>query len=407
MRIFVLILLTSWLSPSMVWGAFPQLTLTQLDGTVLQGNLQSLSTTEAQVETTEGVKSVAVSQIMQLEFEPVPEPASSVSVVSVHSIDSSLIQADSLTTDGTNAQLQISPFGQIEVPLRKLRDIRFASLDDKIAASWEDLRTRNTRDDLLIIRKEDVLDFVGGAVAKVTPESLTMIVKGRELTAPRERAFGLVLTSANPTVNSGNPIAVQLKSGTIVQAKTVILQEGAFIIESGLLGTLSLPAEHLQSLDFGGGRIRNLQDLTFDQSDSRSPDEKQPVLWFVSKNSPAGTRGKAPIKIGQTDYRRGLWLHSGANLRFRLNREYTQFKSVVGFDLTHVTSMPRINPRLRLVIQGDGKQLLSQEFNWNDPPSSIDVNVKDVRELVVQVQSLGKVPGVLEHFAFGDPQLLK
>jgi len=387
-----------------VWAG-PMVSVTLLDGSTVSGEMTSLTMETVELQTPDGAEKIQAGSIMQLSFDDTVSTEKAAPVTAI-TVDQSQLQLERFTSDGTQATLVHAVWGEKTAPARQFSALRFAPLDDKISASWQDLRRRNTREDLLVIRKGDVLDYVAGSVGRVTAESVTVLARGKELSAPRERIFGIIFTS-QPVPPGARRVAVRTAWDDTLQAQALALDNGSLVVTTSSLGDWTLPVDGLASIDFGGGRIRMLADLPVDQAGSKAPSENNAVVWFVSKNSPAGTAGKGLLRIGEKEYRRGLWLHSGAVLRYRLNREYSRLKATVGFELTHASRMPRFEPRVRLVITGDGRDLLRQEFSWNDPARPIDVDLKDVRELSIKVESLGVSQGVLEHFALGDAQVIQ
>ncbi len=381
------------------------ITVTLLNGTSQSGELVALSPEQIQLRSESGPQAIAADTVMQVEFNRSTETPDDEKTIAITAGDQSQFKATSLISDGTTATIESRSFGSLSIPVRQLNNIRLSVLDDKISTSWEDLRTRNTRDDLLVIRKQDVLDFASGSIGNITADAVTMLVRNKELSAPRDRIFGIIFASRSaPT---GRKISVRTSSGDTLQADGVELKESGLQVQSASLGTIEIPLSLVSSINFGGGRLRFLADLPFDSSESKAPDAKSSIPWFVSKNSPAGSGGNGVLRIGQKEFKRGLWLHSGAVLRYRLNREYTRLRATAGFELTHVTRMPRFNPKVTLVVMGDGKELFKQEFVWNDPPQVLDLDLTDVRDLSVRIDSLGAANGILEHFALGDAQVLQ
>lgn len=392
-----------WLTASSHAGIPANVTL--LNGSPRSGELKSLTMDSVVLTTDIGEEQIAGESIMVVELNSPARPGSG-GQMEIRLADQSSIRVSTFESDGTTVSVSGGDLAEIRIPVRQVSDVRFEALDDKIQTRWDDLRSRNARDDLIVIRKGDVLDYVAGSISTVTPTAVTILVRDRELSAPREKIFGLVFASRSSPA-SIRRIAVRTIHDDVIQAESVQLSGQQWRLTSSSLGEVTLPQESVQSLDFGGGRIRYLADIPFDQSESKSPQENAPVVWFVSRNSPSGTGGRAPLLIGQQEYRKGLWMHSGASLRFRLNREYTQLRAMAGFDLTHVTRMPRFEPKVRLVILGDGKELYSREFLWSDNPVPLEINLTDVRELTIRVDSAGKGHGILEHFALGDAQVIQ
>lgn len=386
-------------------SAGPPVAITLLDGSTRTGELEKLTNDQVDIMTDQGAASIPGDQLMLIDFTAAGDSGEP-PAIGVTFADHSTLRISAVESDGTNVTLSVRDLPSLTLPIRQLHTVRLATLDDKISARWDDLVQRNARDDLLVIRKGDVLDYVAGSVGRITPESVTILVRGKELSAPRDKLFGLIFASRTAPSQTRR-IAVRTRQGSVLQAETVLLDQEGLQLTTASLGKVTLPLSQIESLDFGGGRIRYLADLAFDQSGSKSPHEDDPVVWFVCRNAPAGSGGRSPLQIGQKEYRKGLWLHSGAVLRFRLNREYTRLRSTAGFDLTHIARMPRFNPQVKLVVMGDGKELYSKEFHWNDSPDQLDLNLTDVRELTIRVDSAGSAQGILEHFALGDAQVIQ
>lgn len=378
-----------------------------LDGQTLSGELTGLTHEGIGLLVNGEERTMPADVLMQVDFVPQNQkPASEIAPVTVTLSSQSSLSARSAAFDGTSLTLESPIFGELKFPVRDLRAIRFGSLDDKIAESWRDLGMRNSRDDLLIFRKGDILDYVSGAIGKIDAMGVSIRVRDRDLNAPLDRVFGIVFAQRGETPRSQG-IGVTTIHGDTFKAQTFALKSGQ--LELTIVGGISLkaPLTSFSAFDYGGGRIRFLTDLPADEKDSKSPVEEYPVVWFTSPNAPAGSGGREPLLIGDRSTRKGLWLHGGAVVRYRLNREFSRFKCLAGFELSHVAEMPRFEPRVRLVIAGDGKEIYSHEFSWNDAPQPLELAVGDVRDLVIRVESLGKSRGILEHFALGDAQLIQ
>jgi hypothetical protein len=112
------------------------------------------------------------------------------------------------------------------------------------------------------------------------------------------------------------------------------------------------------------------------------------------------------LRIGDREFPKGLWMHSGASAVFRLGREYRRLTTTIGID-SNSTELPRIAPKVRVVFNGDGKAIETREVAWNDAPTPIEVDVTGVRELEVRVEPLRETPGVLEHLILGEARVIQ
>jgi hypothetical protein len=247
-------------------------------------------------------------------------------------------------------------------------------------------------------------------VGKITAEQVTLLARGRELATPRARVFGVVYAGRTPPREKLLAEAV-LTTGDRLQASALSHGENGWNItlRSGL--TLPPLKDSISQIDFGGGRLRYLSDLAYDDTASIDPNPDFPggsVVWFISNDSPIGLGVKGlPLRIGKEDFRRGVWLHSGAVIRYRLGREYRKLQATAGFELSDQDRMPKFDPKVKVVIEGDGRELYAKEFGWQDAPEVLDIDVTDVRELTVRVVSQGRYKGILERFALGNAKLVK
>ncbi len=379
--------------------------MTTLDGESLKGELVSLNSEHVVVQGDVEEQSIAVDQLMLLHLTEA-DSNSKLATQFVTLGDQSSLGFESIIFNEKNAIIQTPLLGGQTVAVSEIRNIRWGALDEKVTESWSDLESRGARDDLLVFRKGDVLDYVAGSVSDVGEKGVTISVRGRDLTAPLERVFAVVFTNRSEKGQPGLGL-LRTTGGDTLKAKSLTLEENTLKVSMASGIEASIDLSKIREIDFGGGRIRFLADLPFDESASTSPDPDFPVVWFTARNFPAGTGGRRRLTIDGEQYQRGLWLHSGAVVRFRLNRQFSEFRTLAGFDQTHIGNMPRINPKVKLVVLGDGEELYSREFLWSDSPEKVKLDMSNVRELIVRVESLGVGKGILEHFALGDAQVIQ
>ncbi len=380
--------------------------VTTLDGNSVEGELVSVGDQSITLTIDGEEKQIPNDSLMLVDFKQESTFELESPALMLTLVDGSLMAVDSVQLEGTKLVAASSVLGELTLPVQSVKTVQLAATDEQVTASWEDIKTRNVRDDLLVFRKENVLDYVGGSISKVGEESVTILVRNREMAAPRERVFGIVF--ANRTAPTGAVFAeLTTFGGSRIKLKTVSLKEDVMQCELFAGLSAAVPLKNVKSLDFGGGRLKFLADLPFDSSASKQPNAEFPINWFVVPNFPAGSGGRLPLTIGKQSYDHGLWLHSGANVRFKINREFRELKAVAGFELTHPQRMTQFNPKVKLVIIGDGKELYAKEFDWQESPAELLVDLTDIRELVIRVDSLGEAQGILEHFALGDATVIK
>jgi hypothetical protein len=157
-------------------------------------------------------------------------------------------------------------------------------------------------------------------------------------------------------------------------------------------------------VDFGLGRVKYLTDMaetaTYEPVGLVTSEDVQKVR--KNMNSLGGS-----LKLGKATYARGLWIHSGTILKYRLNREYRRLQGVVGMERSS-DSCARLSPAVHVTILGDGKALLEGDFAWSGEPQPLDLDVAGIRDLEIRVQPANKETlGACEHLAIADARAIK
>ncbi len=138
--------------------------VSRLDGSVTRSaTLQQLGREGLQVEQ-EGTKTLIPLAELELarRSSGVPEPDLPFSA-SVVLQNGSVLGATSVEI-ARRTVTAVTPFATLSLPVAEVRSLRLAAVDDKLEASWKEIASRETKNDLLVVRKGEVLDFVAGVV---------------------------------------------------------------------------------------------------------------------------------------------------------------------------------------------------------------------------------------------------
>jgi hypothetical protein len=195
---------------------------------------------------------------------------------------------------------------------------------------------------------------------------------------------------------------VTLASGDRLRVSGISVAGDKLTLKLGAAG-IAVPLSEVVSLDFTLGKIKALADLPMTQSQFANSPLLTSASFEVRKNR--NSLGKT-LRIGNREFARGLWMHSGASATFRLGREYRRMTATLGID-SNSTELPRIAPKVKVVFSGDGKTIESREIAWDDEPKAIELDVSGVRELEVRVESPRGTPGILEHLVLGEARVIK
>jgi hypothetical protein len=281
--------------------------------------------------------------------------------------------------------------------------VRFAPFEPKLEEAWNEFAERETKQDMVVIRKGDVLDHYQGVIGDIDAQSIKFLLDGEEIPVKREKVFGLVL--ARPQQNPDGALCrLSLLGGDILYVRSV---EGA---EAGLqaelmTGTrLQLPWPALASLDFSRGKIVYLSQI--------EPREVKytpffDITWRYRRD--ANLTDGGPLRLGGKDYARGLAIHSRTFLSYRIGGEYRRFQAVMGIDqAVEKLGLEQVLGRnVHVVISGDGRPLFEADVRGSDPPQELDIDVSNVRDLEILVDFGSDQLDIADHLDLADAKVVK
>ncbi|MEZ6050900.1 MAG: NPCBM/NEW2 domain-containing protein [Planctomycetaceae bacterium] len=371
-----------------------------LDGQQLSGDVQSLSNTEIVLTVDGEPRTFALKELKELtpsETSVTTTTAPSAPALRLH--DGSVLTPSTISAANQQFVLVDDKLGEMMVPKASVQSLRLALLDSKIASAWEELLQRDTRDDLVVIRKGDALDHVGGVVSTIGETSISVLIDGRAVDLPRQRVFGVIY--AGSETKGVEPLClIELTDGQRLAATEIRLDNDAFVIKTVGENVLTVGASDVSRIDFSLGKIEYL--TAMEPVSVTYPVDHPLFLEEVWKyRSGRNSRGK-PLTLGSQQYDNGLWMHSGTVLRYRLGRQYRRFHCLMGIDGDLGACMPQVG----LEIRGDGRVLFESQVARDDDPRELDLEVADVRELEIEVTSTD-TNGICEHLDLVEARLIK
>ena len=386
----------------MMWalaGDLPQVQVETLKSGQAAGELKQMTATRIVV----GDKHVPLSEVLEIRFPapvtlaPVPgAPASS--SIEVVLADGSRIPGAQITVAGSEVKLTSIEFGTTTIRKNVLRSLRFGATDAKLDEAWQKILDRDSKKDLIVVRKDDKLDFLAGVAGEIDAQTVKFLVDGEEVPVKRERVYGLIY---QPAAFTGKTQAIMelLGVGTL-QTKQIVTQDQncLVILASGV--TMTVPLNRVKFIDFSLGKIRQLSQMT-------PSDVKYVYYWdeasrheFRKDSGPTGQL----ITLGGERYPKGLSIHSKARLTFRLQGEYRRFQTTLGIDDNADDTGTRGD--VTLTILGDDKPLLETEVKGPDAPRKVDLDVTNVRELQILVDFGGDLD-IADWLSLGDAKVIK
>lgn len=390
--------ISAWLVGWSLIAAVP-VEATRLDGQKQSGELKTLNAETLELVASSGPVSVPVNDLQEIRFKS----AGAASGLDVQLVDDSILKADKVAVASGLLTLEDDELGNLKIPTERLRSVLLVPLEMPLVPAWDEMKRKDSQSDLLIIRKGDKLDFVGGTVGAIEADAVAIISRGREVKVPRERVVGVVY--ATHKLAAGAPACeVSTVQGSRLRVKSVTLVDSTARLELLGIDALSLPIESLQGLDFALGRIQPLIKALVRQSLPQGVSET--VVGIRNHSYSPNSFEKVPLKVGGKTYSDGLLIHPQTRLEFGLNRQFRKLRTIIGID-ENATERGRFEPVVHVQILADGKSLWEKTVRWDGAPETVDLDVENVRtlELVTACED-GKI-GPLRHVDFADAKLIK
>jgi hypothetical protein len=377
-----------------------------LNGDQASGTLQSLSADALTVETATGeIAKLPTADLLEIRFAaeaPATSEENQPVRVRVQLLDGSELQIENLRTTSQELLGLHPTLGEVKLPLSAVRSLRFGPPEEKLTPAWKELLDKETRQDMVVVRKQDVLDYLDGVVGVIDDVTIKFLLDGDELDVKREKAYGIIYArkpggpkpAAQAALANGDRLAVKALTGDGETMK----------LESAAGPTWSIPASALAKIDFSLGKIVYLSAME-PRSMKYTPFLKPAdgALIYGEYRRDRNLDGR-PLRLGQKTYARGLAIHSRTELVYRLGGDYRRFQAQMGIDDEFT------NPKwgaVDVTIRGDGKELYSGVCRPRENPIPLDLDVSGVVELEILVDYGPDKDGIGDRLHLADARVVK
>lgn len=374
----------------------PVVEVSTLQGEPRVGEWRGL--TETSVNLSQGGQdaSVPLGEVLEVRFRQVAAAKFEKPVVGISLWDGSSLTGSQIKIASKKVELTSPVLGQTNLPQLDVATMRFADRLTSVDDQWIKLTEKDRKSDLLVIRKEEVLDFLDGVFVELTEKSVKFLIDGDEVSIKREKVFGL-LFAPRQGASKAPTVRLELSNGDVMMATSLSGSGESLMARLVSKAEVSVAAEHLKAIDLSQGKLRYLSQM--------EPREVKYTPYFDTTweyrrdtNMDGG-----PLRLGNKIYPRGLCIHSKTLLKYRLGGEYRRLQAVMGID--HLVASNGYAD-CRLVIQGDGKTLLEADVKGKDSPRPIDLDVTGVVSLDVLVDFGGNLD-ISDHLDLADAKLVK
>jgi NPCBM/NEW2 domain len=377
--------------------------VTTLQGEMHRGLLVELTETELVLRQQEAPRSLRLEQVLDVRYPsasssggPAETAAGAPAGAQVGLADGSILSVSQFSLTGEKARLETPMCGTLSLPVARISWVRLGPASSRLEESWSNLQKRESKQDLLVVRNDDVLDFLSGAAGNVG-DKIHFLLDGEEVPVAREKVYGLIFhrkTAAAPKA----VCEIRLANADLLAATRVVL--AGETIKARLVSgpEVSIPASALASLDFSAGKVAYLSQL--------EPRDVKYVPFFdlvLHEYRRDRSLDGAPLSLEGKSYKRGLAIHSKTTLRYRVGGDYTRFQAIAGID----DSVSRLERSVRLIISGDGKSLFDAEIKGGTRARPIELDVAGVRDFTIVVDFGADGNDIADHLDLAEARFLK
>lgn len=362
--------------------AAPPFEVQTLDGQTLIGPLAELTADRLGLDAADGRVTLETERLLSISSKQKPVPAPYAPRVAIELTDGSSILGRQYVVQGTRARITLSDGEVLETPTSIVRTVRLQQESGAESAEWARLVNMKVDSDLLVVRKDESIDYHKGVLHDVTADAVRFDLDGELLAVKRSKVYGFAYRHVAETELPPTVCRITDAAGSQWSARSLGLSAKLeWTTPAGL--SVAQSADKIVQIDFSGGKIVYLSDLK-PESVRWTPyfGAGKPLAAVAQFYAPRYDRNfdSGPLQLGGTQYRKGLALHSRTEIVYRLPGPFSRFRAIAGID-----DAVRPGGKVRLVLRGDGRQLLEAALLGSDAPRLVDLDLTGIRRLTIVV----------------------
>jgi hypothetical protein len=323
--------------------------------------------------------------------------------ITVELIDGSKIGAEAFTTETGKAHVKLASGKMVDIAGEDVRSVRFVQSGETMAGQWAKIAAGPTTSDLLIVKKGEGIDYHKGILRRITEDTVEFELENERLPVRRSKVYGLVYhhSSGRELPEPFGMFVDRHGCAWVLRTMTLVGEQLEWTTVLGL--KLRQPAAELARLDFSRGRVAYLSDLQPDSVEWVPYFGDKPLPSLIAMNRPRQdvNLDSGPLRLDGKDYPKGLAMHAGTIMVYRLPDRYRRFVAVAGID-----DAVRPLGKVRLVIHGDDRILFNEMVTGPDVSKAIDLDMSGIRRLTIRTEFSDDFD-VGDHLDLCDARLLK
>ena len=381
----------------------PQLEITTLTGKTVTGSLNSADQSTWKLTGESGPIELPTNQVLEARVkgpEDLPEASAPHEVILQ---DGSQLKADQVVIKGDSVQVTSSLLGDVALPRTRLSDVRLAESPSAVDADWVEIVAKERRQDMLVLQKEDKLDFVEGVIGDITAEQVSFLLNGQNVPVPRDRVFGLLFrqTDEDETRPAG---LVETARGDRLTFNQLTCDGTVLSLTLATGPKTNVPLAAVRDIDFSFGKLRWLSSL-------KPRVVKHEWVWIdlyrlsgreedIYENDGA-INSPTALSLNEQTFSRGVCVRSRTLLRYRLDGDYGRFQTLMGIQ----DGRPGL---VRVEISLDGQKVMEQTVKAKaDMPVPVDLDVSDKFVLDILVDYGDSESDIGDHLVLANARLLR
>lgn len=372
----------------------PAVEILTTSGPARSGRLMSASAERWQILENGQTTDVPLVDILEARFTGLPAALTERPPMELYLADGSRLQLTQLTSDGQTLQIEAPGTGPLTIPHSVATSLRLGAQVTALESAWQELQKKERRQDLLVIRKGDALDFVEGAVGEITAASVSLVLDGEPVTVPRTRVYGVLCRPPATFTRPAGFVELAGSDRLAVSRATSDKDQWKLTLASG--AEISVAMSSVKLLDFSSQRLTWLSAL-------EARDIKHEFVFIDRAKAMEHDRDvwNRPLRLGNRTFSRGVCIRSKTSLRYRLNGDYSRLQALMGIQQGYAGDV-------KVTLTLDGRKLLEQNVTAMDPePHRIDLDLAGGLVLDVLVDYGPVENDIGDHLILADARLLK
>lgn len=372
----------------------PPVEVSTIDGARHSGTLAAADAEVWKLEVDGKPVDVPLSSILEVRL-PTKAESTSAALHETVLTDGSRIGTSTVALAGNKLTLSAASTDSIEIPRSAIKNVRLAESPSSVDDQWTELLERERREDWIVLRKQDKLDFVPGVISEINKTHVILLLDGDAVPVPRPKVFGIILRQRQSGKTKPTGI-VELVSGDRLAVQSVLSQGSNFTLQLAAGPSIAVPTKSVRVFDFSAGKLTWLSSL--------KPRDLKHEFRFIDPASPLKNDQDVwgdELQLGNQTFSRGLCIRSKTTVQYRLNGDHSRFVTLMGIQHGY-------SGDVHVEISADGQRLLTQAVTPQDEsPFEVDLDISGKFTLQILVD-YGKVESDIgDHLVLADARLLK